>query len=1356
MKKNLNRKTSLIYLIGLILVIIFLQPVSLVSGAEGDFIESWDSSASESPYDITTNGSFIWILDWFDGKVARFDMEGVYIDSWNVGDEIINLQQGYGITTDGSNFWIVDPGEDEVYKYTMAGVYIDSWDTSGQGPTPVGITTNGTNIWLLDYADHRVYRYNMAGGYIDSWDTGDADNAYSLTTDGSYIYILDWSDDKVYRHNMAGGFINSWEAPGEASDSIYGIATDGSNIWISFQGRDQVFKTSMGGSLVGVWDTGGANDPADLTTDGTNIWIVDDYKLGGIPGEYDDTVHKFTMEGIPVDTWDVTGYGGYTEGITTDGSNIWVVNRQDDEVYKYTMAGSYISSWDISGQVTHAYAYGITTDGSFIWIVDPDADEVYKYTMAGGYVGSWDTSGQGVFPTGITTDGVNIWLVDTVHDEVYKYNMTGGYIGSWDISGEMGTPMGITTYGDYEVGYFLIVDHDDHLVHKYGGPDLPPPTWDANVTLTDLNVTGLNFTEGDTVDVFEWGSSWGVSAFWYTNHSWVFEGKRRYHFQIDYTNETLGTVEQFGLRFTDETNQIHTIWYDKDANTLTVTSPYDGISGWVRYFNQDGTDLTVVIAIMFNKPIPDSYGVQLEIRIVADTDSGWLTPSGGIFNIYNLGGLSTLFKDGTAGRIPGGDIFEIYAADTRTRNIIPTQDFDVRVSNLAPGVQILGIQIIPAEDEQKLLDELSGWKIWMTSRTETRTIYPTNRLPATGVSGDKTYNSYPFGLLIKSDSTTNQSLIIERQFFRKIDEADNEIVTVEVWATVANDTKITGQILISDDGYVDDLIKGVDTDTLRIVDFKFSGNGSIRLVDGIFNIYPATYTGMVWANYTFVIDLTAQTYDFYVDDVLKMPGVDFREAATSVGHISFLDTLNPVFPAQPVEFYVDDVWVHTDFDEAYGGVAEATMLFDMNQHWSMDFDFFVEQGQIYAQGVSGTPRRVGDDYSNYGYVELGWDVMIDKTMVHDFLVARVNITDGYISGKNDWVKFNVSWYSQGVYVKNDLLYGLFEGYSIFPGDSKDTCGWHWDIWFNRANASTIVGSRLNTEYYGMSDKSVWWAIWSSKWQPMRTEVSESTVFIDLEDINGTIHSAQDVSFVRSWVKVLRNDQAQFAYKVMNIAGLDFMIATDTMSGIDTPPIRETVVPEVMSGFFGSALGGIFSAALKRLGNALAGFGMGFFTMSIDFIDAVFAALGYPALVSTIFGWMDSLFASVPILLGYGLIMIGNVFTLINVSASNTLIQLTNIVTIWVSMYSTMMDFLTGVYTPGLNLWNDLGINSFIQIGAILYPFWLFLMGTEKGMQAVIDHLNGMLNIVSFFLNFILNVGGFFMSLLTGLIGAIRG
>lgn len=859
-------------------------------------------------------------------------------------------------------------------------------------------------------------------------------------------------------------------------------------------------------------------------------------------------------------------------------------------------------------------------------------------------------------------------------------------------------------------------------------------------------------------DDFDWGSSWGDSAFWYTDNIWVFEGKTRYNFEIEYEHVDLGTVNQIGMRFTDEMGQTYVFWYDEDANTFSLTSPDDCLSGWIHSFNQVGTTVTVVFQLMFNSPIPDSYDIQLQMRVVSDEDTGWINSVGDLFNIYNLGGLATLYDTGMAGRITGGDIFEIYAADSRT-NIEGSQYFDVREDPLS------WYNVLTNEDG--LINEMPpNWEFNLPRRTSSTTIRLTNNLPEDRTSpqtrtydtpgnDDMAYVSYPFGMRLLSDPFLSGDYQIgaELTFPREL-TSDDGTLYVQAYMMNPNTTYTTGAFRVRDGSRL-------DADTYILSDVQFNGNGSWVSYNRTASawLYYSSYEAYTWYNVTVAINLTAANYDIFIDDVEVISNLPYRSASAETAYVVEFTQFVPSAGAPNdafLDFYVDNVMHRTDFDADYGGTAEATMLFDKNQLWSMDFDFFVEDGSTYAQGETATPLRSSDDYSDHGYLEFGWDVMINKTLVHDFLVARVNISDGRISGKNNWVEFNIAWYEQGVYVKNDILYGLFEGYSIFPGGERDTTGFHWDIWFNRANASTIVGARINTEYYGLSDKSVWWAVWSSKWLPMRSEVSESTLFIDLRDADGVIHSANDVSFVRSWVKVYRTSDSQFAYKVLNIAGLDFLIAIDTMSGIDTPPIRETLVPDIPSGFFGSALGSIFSAALKRLGNTLAGFGMGFFTMSVDFLDNVFSALGYPALVSTIFTWMNSLFANVPTLLGYGLTLIDQIFRMINISATNTLTQLTSIITIWVGMYSTVMDLLTGALTPGINLWNDLGVDSFIRIGAILYPLWLLMMASEKGGQAVIDHLSGVLNIGSFFLNIILSVTDLFVKLLTGLIGAIRG
>ena len=86
------------------------------------------------------------------------------------------------------------------------------------------------------------------------------------------------------------------------------------------------------------------------------------------------------------------------------------------------MTGAYVNSWDTSVQSTDPY--GITTDGTNIWIVDEVDDEVYKYDMTGTYINSFDTSDISNDPYDITTDGTNIWIVDIEDNKAYKCDMT--------------------------------------------------------------------------------------------------------------------------------------------------------------------------------------------------------------------------------------------------------------------------------------------------------------------------------------------------------------------------------------------------------------------------------------------------------------------------------------------------------------------------------------------------------------------------------------------------------------------------------------------------------------------------------------------------------------------------------------------------------------------------------------------------------------------------------------------------------------------------------------------------------------------------------------------------------------------
>lgn len=305
------------------------------------------------------------------------------------------------------------------------------------------------------------------------------------------------------------------------------------------------------------WDTSGqSGDPYGITTDGSNIWIVD---------PLDDKVYKYTMAGVFVSWFSTIGHGTAPVSITTDGSNIWVSESATDEVYKYTMAGVYVNSWDTSGQ--SGSPYGITTDGSNIWIFDITTDFVYKYTMAGVYTTeSWTPSVETIDPYGIATDGSNIWVVDKGLDEVFKYTMDGTYTTEhWDVSGQMFTPYDITTDGIN----IWIVEEPAAEVYKYEGPPLFVPPSDPDLLF------GAGFNASSPYVDLHWNHSLVDVQFFEVQNSsdgvsWTYLGQSN---TANYTDSQVvnGTMRYYKVR---ACNQTGGTWYNSSFTSVDFETVY--------------------------------------------------------------------------------------------------------------------------------------------------------------------------------------------------------------------------------------------------------------------------------------------------------------------------------------------------------------------------------------------------------------------------------------------------------------------------------------------------------------------------------------------------------------------------------------------------------------------------------------------------------------------------------------------------------------------------------------------------------------------------------------------------------------
>jgi hypothetical protein len=170
----------------------------------------------------------------------------------------------------------------------------------------------------------------------------------------------------------------------------------------------------------------GNNDPRGAASDrsGERVWVIDN----------DDYVYVYDDAGNALGYWKAMGLST-PEGIASDGTDIWVVDRGRDRVYRYAGAASRTSG-SVSPTSSFAlnsgnrYPKGIETDGGHLWVVNDDkTSKVFKYTLTGSLVGSWTINGNNKTPTGITLDPSNpsdIWIVDSERDQIFQYTAAAG------------------------------------------------------------------------------------------------------------------------------------------------------------------------------------------------------------------------------------------------------------------------------------------------------------------------------------------------------------------------------------------------------------------------------------------------------------------------------------------------------------------------------------------------------------------------------------------------------------------------------------------------------------------------------------------------------------------------------------------------------------------------------------------------------------------------------------------------------------------------------------------------------------------------------------------------------------------
>ena len=299
-----------------------------------------------------------------------------------------------GITTDGTNLYVSERISHRIRKIvidngtvtTLAGTGSactsncdNATGTSAGFNRPFEITTDGTNLYVPDFGGHRIRKIVIDNGTVTtiagtgSACTSNCDHAtgtsagfsspYGITTDGTNLYVSEYGRHRIRKIVIDNGTVTTLAGTGGSactsncdhvtgtSAGFYspmGITTDGTNLYVADYGMHRIRKividngtvTTLAGSSAGFLDAGFLdnatgtsakfNYPRGITTDGTNLYVGDNYN---------HRIRKIVIDNGTVTTIAGTGSActsncdhatgtsaGFNRpyGITTDGTNLYV------------------------------------------------------------------------------------------------------------------------------------------------------------------------------------------------------------------------------------------------------------------------------------------------------------------------------------------------------------------------------------------------------------------------------------------------------------------------------------------------------------------------------------------------------------------------------------------------------------------------------------------------------------------------------------------------------------------------------------------------------------------------------------------------------------------------------------------------------------------------------------------------------------------------------------------------------------------------------------------------------------------------------------------------------------------------
>lgn len=491
----------------------------------------------DNPLGIATDGSsFIYVVDGNNQRVQKFDITTyAYVSQWGsngTGDGQFEFPNGItlGFNGDTTSFIpavLVADGDGRVQRFDTEGVFVDKF--LGTGTSAVGVTIDPLgNVYCSDANDSviRVITFKLNPTLL----IGEANLHSDTVFGGGNYYAL--HGNNVQKYDASLNQVLNWNFFNVASVSGHtcqntgtGIALDSSNnVYITTSVKDDTTLADLGFgvikydsignllavanySFVGRFSTHVAGIAVD---DGANQVYVADYTNNrvmvfdmalahtfnfGSPGTGNgqfnfpygiainaaQDVYVVDSNNHRVQVFDTTGtyVGQFALGSVASPSitptnikfdaleNIFVANVGNNNLQKYSADGILVDQLGQAGtspgDINYPQAIALDTGATTIFIGDYSAnrEQLLSYLSHQILTFGSPVSGPGQFnaPTFVAVDSLGqVYVADTGNNRIEKFDGNGNFILQWTVM----APQGIAA----SAGGNIFVVHEDH-VSKY-------------------------------------------------------------------------------------------------------------------------------------------------------------------------------------------------------------------------------------------------------------------------------------------------------------------------------------------------------------------------------------------------------------------------------------------------------------------------------------------------------------------------------------------------------------------------------------------------------------------------------------------------------------------------------------------------------------------------------------------------------------------------------------------------------------------------------------------------------------------------------------------------------------------------